>query len=221
MRRCRQSCRAGPRAGDALAGPVRPGSLCGAVGDGVIGNTAGSGPAIGGSSPPPRTRRYAAPARGTRGAHLPRSSSGLGRHPLKVVARVQIPYGVPRSVRRARLGRSCRRIRGRVRRSRRAGRPRRRTPTAGCGRWRSPAGCGNLNRIHPNLPLALIKTPPSHSGPNAAAFPIPKRTAPVRRSRECSAPTKCTQPNTGISTYRDIPNAPSTAHVHEYINTLE
>ena len=27
-------------------------------------------------------------------AHLPRSSSGLGRHPLKVVARVQIPYGV-------------------------------------------------------------------------------------------------------------------------------
>ena len=35
------------------------------------------------------------PARAIRGAHLPRSSSGLGRHPLKVVARVQIPYGVP------------------------------------------------------------------------------------------------------------------------------
>ena len=95
-RGCQHSHRAGRGAGDALAGPVRPGSLSDAVGDGVIGNTAGSGPAIGGSSPPPRTRRYAAPARGIRGAHLPRSSSGLGRHPLKVVARVQIPYGVPR-----------------------------------------------------------------------------------------------------------------------------
>ena len=74
------------------------------------------------------------------------------------------------------------------------------------------------NYGHPH-PLALIKTPPSHSGPNAAALPIPKRTAPARHSRECNPPTKRTQPNTGISTYRDIPNTPSTAHVHERINT--
>lgn len=162
-------------------------------GDGVIGNTTGSGPVIGGSSPPPRALRRRPPlqrclrrlrpsqsdlpsepgqpldrfsrpstrdfrARGASGStgdcrvllqvHLdvdaeapglqanagpvhvrglplivegrilvvgrddgvatlarppcvvtsmPRSSSGLGRHPLKVVARVQIPYGVPTS----------------------------------------------------------------------------------------------------------------------------
>ena len=45
----------------------------------------------------------------------------------------------------------------------------------------------------------------------AAEFPAPT----------CNAPTKCTQPNTDISTYRDIPNAPSTAHIHEQINTPE
>ena len=54
-------------------------------------------------TPPPRglKRRWAGmgpglhfPVRRSGMADQPRSSSGLGRHPLKVVARVQIPYGV-------------------------------------------------------------------------------------------------------------------------------
>ena len=58
-------------------------------GGGVIGNTAGSGPVIGGSSPPPRATapeaaKYPAP-----------SSSGLGHHPLKVETRVRTPLGLP------------------------------------------------------------------------------------------------------------------------------
>jgi hypothetical protein len=73
-------------------------------GGGVIGNTGGSGPSIGGSSPPPRaqlkqfgtTRRssYTRPS-------PPPSSSGLGHHPLKVAARVRIPLGVPTQGRRS------------------------------------------------------------------------------------------------------------------------
>ena len=60
-------------------------------GGGVIGNTAGSGPVIGGSSPPPRATapeaaKYPAP-----------SSSGLGHHPLKVETRVRTPLGLPPS----------------------------------------------------------------------------------------------------------------------------
>src|SRR5262249_20751900 len=54
-------------------------------GGGVIGNTTGSGPVIGGSSPPPRART----------TFLPRSSRGLGRQVLILVTRVRIPYGVP------------------------------------------------------------------------------------------------------------------------------
>ena len=46
-------------------------------GGGVIGNTAGSGPVIGGSSPPPRAVRIEG------FGHLAPSSSGLGRRPLK------------------------------------------------------------------------------------------------------------------------------------------
>src|SRR6185436_15232615 len=49
-------------------------------GGGVIGNTAGSGPVIGGSSPPPRA--------------LAPSSSGLGRRPLKAVTAVRIRSGL-------------------------------------------------------------------------------------------------------------------------------
>ena len=62
-------------------------------GGGVIGNTTGSGPVIGGSSPPPRAR--------TRPGHRQRctaslapSSSGLGRRPLKAETAVRICSGL-------------------------------------------------------------------------------------------------------------------------------
>ena len=65
-------------------------------GGGVIGNTAGSGPVIGGSSPSPGAReRPLVPSAAAYGTAP--SSSGLGHHPLKVAARVRIPLGLPRS----------------------------------------------------------------------------------------------------------------------------
>jgi len=72
-------------------GVLRGGST---FGGGVIGNTTGSGPVIGGSSPPPRACTPAQDLRAIRGDQPP-SSSGLGHHPLKVAARVRIPLGVP------------------------------------------------------------------------------------------------------------------------------
>ena len=59
-------------------------------GGGVIGNTTGSGPVIGGSSPPPRARRLIDHDR-----RPAPSSSGLGRRPLKAVTAVRICSGLP------------------------------------------------------------------------------------------------------------------------------
>ena len=70
-------------------------------GGGVIGNTAGSGPAFGGSSPPPRARDRElrrAPGSSSR-QHISGpapSSSGLGRRPLKAVTAVRICSGLQR-----------------------------------------------------------------------------------------------------------------------------
>ena len=61
---------------------------CLAFGGGVIGNTPGSGPVIGGSSPPPRAGGSLSRL------HMAPSSSGLGRRPLKAVAPVQIRSGL-------------------------------------------------------------------------------------------------------------------------------
>ena len=58
-------------------------------GGGVIGNTTGSGPVFGGSSPPPRARRHHADSPAP-------SSSGLGRRPLKAVTAVRICSGLHR-----------------------------------------------------------------------------------------------------------------------------
>ena len=70
--------------------PVRPPGTypCLAFGGGVIGNTPGSGPVIGGSSPPPRAGGSLSRL------HMAPSSSGLGRRPLKAVAPVQIRSGL-------------------------------------------------------------------------------------------------------------------------------
>ena len=64
-------------------------------GGGVIGNTAGSGPVVGGSSPPPRAlHKFLNTIISWIYKVWPRSSSGLGRQVLNLVARVRIPYGV-------------------------------------------------------------------------------------------------------------------------------
>ena len=60
-----------------------------AFGGGVIGNTAGSGPVIEGSSPSPRARV------GMSRPNLVPSSRGLGRRPLKPETPVQIRSGLP------------------------------------------------------------------------------------------------------------------------------
>ncbi len=74
------------------AGPVQPlPSTVPPIGGGVIGNTAGSGPVVEGSSPSPRAPAIASP--GCR--HKAPSSSGLGHHPLKVETRVRTPLGLP------------------------------------------------------------------------------------------------------------------------------
>ena len=54
------------------------------IGDGVIGNTMGSGPIIEGSSPSPRANRL----------NLAPSSRGLGRCPLKAETPVRIRSGL-------------------------------------------------------------------------------------------------------------------------------
>ena len=58
-------------------------------GGGVIGNTAGSGPVVEGSSPSPRASW--ARVNLTNASHPAGSSRGLGRRPLKAVTGVQIP----------------------------------------------------------------------------------------------------------------------------------
>ena len=69
--------------------------LDGPFGGGVIGNTTGSGPVVGGSSPPPRAHRCIAI-----GVSAP-SSSGLGRRPLKAETAVRICSGLPHATRSA------------------------------------------------------------------------------------------------------------------------
>ena len=98
-------CTASASAGRRGAGRQGRASLRGRpFGGGVIGNTAGSGPVIGGSSPPPRALMTAdAPSGRSVGSvtivrpdgHPAPSSSGLGHHPLKVETRVRIPLGLP------------------------------------------------------------------------------------------------------------------------------
>ena len=60
---------------------------------------------------------------------------------------------------------------------------------------------------------------PSRHSPRCIPHPQTYRTGATQP--RVQRPTKCTQPNTDISTYRDIPNAPSTAHIHKQINTPE
>ena len=120
-------------------------------GGGVIGNTTGSGPVIGGSSPPPRARMH-------QHRSLAPSSSGRGRRPLKAVTAVRICSGLhteARLVRVRALSRSAcvEARRARVAHARRRVRARR--PRATCDERASCARC--VRDIHHSRACPVVR----------------------------------------------------------------